>query len=118
MNSKKITSLRAWGADTDAAINRMLGDEVFYLNLVDVFIQSADWSDLDHLISEKRYKEAFIISHRMKGSCADLSLTPMFEALCELTDDLRNDIRPTLEENFKKVYELKESLTDAIKTPL
>lgn len=115
MNNKKIAALDSWGADTKTAINRMLGDEVFYLNLVDVFISSTDWSDLSRLISEGRYKEAFIISHRMKGSCADLSLGPLFNALCELTDDMRNEIRPTLAEDEKTVYELKESLCKSLK---
>ena len=113
MDSKRIQSLIIWGADAHAAIGRMLNDEVFYLNLVEMFITSSDWFELEKLLSENKYKEAFIVSHRMKGSCADLSLTPLYEALCELTDDLRGEVRPTLSDNIKKVYKLKDTLTEA-----
>ncbi|SDB06566.1 hypothetical protein [Butyrivibrio sp. INlla16] len=115
MDSKKIVALREWGADTESAIKRMVGDEKFYLNLVDSFLSNNDWRDLCLKIEKKQYKDAFVISHRIKGSCADLSLTPLFTAMCELTDDLRNDeIRPTLETNLKIAGKLRDRLIETL----
>ena len=113
-NSDKLEALHLWGADTASALGRMLNDDVFYLNLLKVFLTSSDWNELLRLISAKMYVEAFIISHRMKGSSADLSLTPLFNALCELTDDLRNEVRPTLDEDLKIVLTLRDSLNEII----
>ena len=55
-----------------------------------------------------------MVSHRIKGSCADLSLTPLFEALCDLTDDLRYDVRPTLNVNLEKASTIREELISAL----
>ena len=100
---------------TGVQIQPPLSRECLGLNLIDIFINNNDWDELDHLVSQKKYKEAFVISHRMKGSCADLSLTPLYYALCELTDDLRNDIRPSLSYNFERAGKLRDSLVEALK---
>ncbi|WP_026512096.1 hypothetical protein [Butyrivibrio sp. LC3010] len=115
MQNKKIEALNTWGADTASAIKRMLGDEEFYLSLIDVFITNNDWDDFVHLMSEKKYKDAFVVSHRMKGSCADLSLTPLYYALCDVTDDLRNEIRPSLMYNYERAVKIRDSLLEALK---
>ncbi|WP_029320358.1 Hpt domain-containing protein [Butyrivibrio sp. AE3004] len=115
MNDNKIEALNNWGADASSAVKRMLGDTDFYLNLIDMFLTNNDWEELSRLISEKKYKEAFVVSHRMKGSCADLSLTPLYNALCEVTDDLRNDVRPSLSYNYERAEKLHSSLKEAIK---
>ena len=115
MDTKKIAALNVWGADTESAIKRMLGDEAFYLRLIDAFLSNNDWRDLCTLLDKKQYRDAFIISHRIKGSCADLSLTPLFQVMCELTDDLRNEeIRPTLENNLKLAAKLRDALIEAL----
>ena len=115
MDNKRIEALNLWGADPESAIKRMLGDEVFYLSLVDAFVSNNDWNDMCKLIEKKQYRDAFVISHRMKGSCVDLSLTPLFKAMCELTDDLRyEEIRPTLESDLEAAQKLRDSLVKAL----
>lgn len=114
MSHDQIITLKEWGADTDGAIKRMLDDEAFYLELIDAFMTNKDWEQLCQLISAKKYREAFVVSHRIKGSCADLSLTPLYKVMCELTDDLRGEVRPTLEENFKEASLLREALMLAL----
>lgn len=115
MDNKKIAALSAWGADTAAAIKRMLGDEDFYLGLIDAFLSNNDWRDLCTMIEKEQYRDAFVISHRIKGSCADLSLNPLFAVMCELTDDLRNEeIRPTLEKNYELANKIRDSLIETL----
>lgn len=115
MDDRRIIALSEWGADTEAAIKRMLGDEEFYLRLVDSFLSNNDWRDMCCAIENNKYQEAFVLAHRIKGSCADLSLTPLFLVMCELTDDLRNEeIRKTLDVNYKAAKDVRDSLIEVL----
>ncbi len=88
-DQRLLGALYAWGADPDSAINRLLGDEEFYLDLVGKFSGGLDYKEVRSLNEKNDLEGAFLLVHRMKGSCADLSLTPLFEILDEMTEELR-----------------------------
>lgn len=106
----QILALQRWGADPNAAIKRMLGDEELFFSLLHGFAESDDWDTLQELIKQGRCREAFVISHRMKGSAADLELKPLFDCLCIVTDDLREDARENIQVNIKELIEIRDSL--------
>lgn len=110
----KIQRLIKWGADPNAAIKRMLGDEELFFTLLDLFTKSPDWEMLNSLLDRGRFKEAFVIAHRMKGSAVDLSLNPLYESLCIITDDLRGEVSENLSDNVKTLMMIKQSLLNAL----
>ncbi len=104
-DQRLLGNLHSWGADPDKAIMRLSGDEEFYLGLVCKFASGLDYAIIDELLNKGDLDEAFMRVHRMKGSTADLCLTPLNEVLMELTEELRpKDHMPDgkLVEEFKK----------------
>ena len=110
----KISALLRWGADPNKAIRRILGDEDLYFNLLHGFAGSSDWDVLTDLIGQRAFKDAFVIVHRMKGSAADLELTPLFDSLCFVTEDLRNEVRPSIYDDLKGLLLIRNSLIDVL----
>ncbi len=100
----KLYALSEWGADPNSAIRRMMGDEELFLELLHDFMISSDWDKLIELTDQGCFEEAFVISHRMKGSSADLSLGPLFKCLCIVTDDLRGNVVDSLYDDLRILY--------------
>ena len=106
-----VDSLIDWGADPNAAIKRLLGDEELFVSLFKALMESSDWDRLRALIDSGEYKESFVLAHRLKGSAADLSLGPLYDRLSDVTDDLRGDeISPGLARDARLLFEAKASL--------
>ena len=84
-----IEQLNALGADTNDGLARCGGMEAFYLKLVPMALDETKYNELDRLIKEKKYDEAFEAAHALKGVLANLSLTPIFEPVSEITEGLR-----------------------------
>ena len=86
MTIEKLTEL---GADTKEGLARCAGMEAFYLNLVTKAIQDDKYGELENLIAEKKYAEAFEVAHALKGVLANLALKPILDPICEITEGLR-----------------------------
>ena len=103
-----LKELADWGAEPEAAIRRLLGDEEFYLRLLRKFYEEADWEILPELVSEERQHDAFAVAHRMKGSAADLCLTPLYDTLSAVADGLREELKPTLNQDMERLLTARE----------
>ena len=110
--NKILKSLENWGARPDEALRRMLGDDRFYFKLINTFIEELDDDELSSLVVEKKFHDAFVIAHRMKGSATDLGLAPLFYALSAVTEDLRDqdNIKNTLSYDLEQVDVRREEL--------
>ena len=111
-----IEELNKFGAKTDDAIKRCMGNESFYLKLVKMAVADENFPRLDKALSEKDWKESFEAAHALKGVVGNLELTPLYESLKELTDMLRPleacDYDELLNAVHKSYNELKEIVGD------
>ena len=83
--------LKRYGADPEKALNRLLGDEVFYRSLLREFLQDPDLRILEESLRLGMFREAFRAAHNLKGASATLCLHPLFDCLSVLVEDLRPD---------------------------
>ena len=112
-DQKLLGAIHSWGADPDEAIKRLVGDEEFYIELLGKFASGIELDTARRYFLDGDYRNAFILIHRMKGSAADLSLTPLFEPLDVLTEELRPYSHEKLSEgepNTAYIEELFEEL--------
>ena len=125
-DQKLLGALHSWGADSDAAIKRLIGDEEFYIELLIRFVNGIELKEAKKFFLEGDYRDSFILIHRMKGSAADLSLNPLYEVLDPLTEELRpysheklserEPDKKRIEELFDRLEGLIESLTGIVPT--
>ena len=85
-----LRSLDHWGANTREAMHNMLGDKSFYLDLLYAFLEDNNLCELGKKIENQQYQEAFMMAHTLKGVSANLSLTPIYDVLSRIVEQLRD----------------------------
>ena len=89
-----IEKLNAYGANTGEGVERCLGSEDFYLELVGSVLEDGDPVPLRQALEAKDADAAFELAHALKGIYANLSLTPLLTPVSALTEILRSKALP------------------------
>ena len=81
--------LREYGANVDEGLARCMNMESFYLGLVDSSLDDKFFDLLSSSVAAGDLDEAFKAAHSLKGMAGNLSLTPLFKIISEMTELLR-----------------------------
>ena len=84
-----LEALRSYGADVEEGLHRCMNMEAFYLKLFDSLKGDTRVEELKAAIAAKDLDRAFETAHALKGIYGNLSLTPLFQPIQELTELLR-----------------------------
>lgn len=84
-----VEALRSWGADVDEGMRRCMNNEAFYIRLAGMSLEDKNFGRLAQAIAAGDAKAAFEAAHGLKGSTGNLSLTPIYAPICEITERLR-----------------------------
>lgn len=105
-----LDSLKAFGANTDEGLGRCMGDEPLYLRMVAMTLEDANFDRLREAMGAGDAEAAFGAVHALKGTAGNVSLTPIYEPLCELTELLRPRKLPAdgADELLEKIMALRE----------
>ncbi len=79
------------GINVDEAIERMMGYEDFFIQLLKKFAFDNTYEQLRQALKEGNPSNAFKAAHTLKGLSGDLSIDVLFLPLTEITDALRDD---------------------------
>ncbi len=105
-----LESLRAYGADVDDGLRRCMNMESFYLKLFDSLKGDTRPDDLKSALEAGDLDRAFEAAHALKGMYGNLSLTPLYKPVQEMTELLRGrtkaDYTPLLNEFLARKAEL------------
>ena len=71
-----LEELKAYGADTDAGLQRCMNNESFYLRLVKMIPGDDNFRKLKEALEVGNLDAAFEAAHALKGSSGNLALTP------------------------------------------
>lgn len=85
----RIDSLKEFGANIDEGLERCMGMEDFYLEMVELGISDERFDNLGVLLKEGNLDEAFESVHALKGVIGNLALTPLYATINEITEHLR-----------------------------
>ena len=84
-----VDALKDYGANTQEGLGRCFNNEAFYLRLVGMGLADKNFDALRSALDAGDAKAAFEAAHALKGSVGNLSLTPIYEPVSELTERLR-----------------------------
>ena len=84
-----IDTLKACGANTEEGLGRCFNNETFYLRLVRMGLADPNFDKLSAAMADDDAQAAFEAAHALKGSIGNLSLTPIYEPVSQLTELLR-----------------------------
>ena len=85
-----VDSLKQYGADTEDGLKRCMNNEALYLRLVGMAIDDQGCEKLGEALAAGDLKAAFEAAHALKGVLGNLSLTPLYTPVSELTELLRH----------------------------
>ena len=110
-----IDKLKEFGANTDDALERCMNNEQFYLMLVEKAMNDDSLERLDSALKDGNLDEGFEIAHSLKGVLGNLSLTPLYDVVVEITELLRSRTQTDYEPYMQKAFELKNRLEELSK---
>lgn len=84
-----LDSLKAAGADTEDGLKRCLGKEDFYLKMINLALKNENFELLGGALQAEDYVKSFELCHALKGVIANVSLTPLYDLISDLTEKLR-----------------------------
>ncbi len=102
-----LDALRAYGANTGEGLSRCMNNEPFYLRMVAMALADKNFDALTAAINAGNATAAFEAAHALKGSIGNVSLTPIYKPLCELTEQLRGKSMPA--EHLASVSKFREA---------
>ena len=86
-----VNDLKTYGANTEEGLRRCMNNESFYLRLVKMIPGDASFPKLYDAVENGDLDIAFEAAHALKGSAGNLSLTPIFAPISEITEILHGD---------------------------
>ena len=106
-----IEKLDQFGANTAEGIARCAGMEALYLRLVKMIPNEKNFDNLKAAIEANDLDAGFAAAHALKGVLGNLSLTPMFDKIDEMTELLRSRTQTDYSASLGELLDLKEQLT-------
>jgi len=105
-----LNDLKEYGANTEEGLKRCMNNEGFYLRLVKMIPGDANFQKLNDAIEAGDLTAAFEAAHALKGSAGNLSLTPIYDPICEITELLRARTETDYTALLEKIREGRENL--------
>ena len=105
-----IEKLNTFGANTAEGLARCFGNEALYLKLVATIPGEANFDKLKDSIAAKEKKNAFEAAHALKGVLGNLSLTPIYTPIVEITELLRSESDINYKSLLDTILEKKDEL--------
>lgn len=108
-----IDELKALGADTNTGLSRCVGNEALYLKLVGMGLGDAKFEELGAAVNAGDLSKAFELCHALKGVIGNLAITPLFDALSDMTEKLRVREQADYPSMYSNVIEIRSKFWKA-----
>ena len=106
-----LDALRAYGANVDEGLARCVNNEAFYLRMVGLVLADVNFDKLKDAAAAKDTPAMFEAAHALKGATGNVSLTPLYDLVCKLTELTRGQTGPVDADGL--VDEILEKLSQA-----
>ncbi len=105
-----IDKLTEYGVNAKEGLDRCMNNEELYFRLLNKALNDDSILRLKEKLEEKDFDEAFKISHSLKGVLGNLSITPMYGIVYEMTEELRTKKDIDYKGYIDKLLKIREEL--------
>lgn len=109
--------LESAGVDLPAVLERFLNNEALLLQFLKKFSQDSNYQLFQEAMEQKNFEEAFNAVHNLKGLCGNLSIMPLYDAVCVEVELLRKgdheaaiEYMPEFAERYHQAVDILRSL--------
>ena len=110
-----IEKLKAYGANTEEGLQRCMNNEGFYLMLINKSLANNQIPALEEAVNNHDLQRGFEVAHALKGVFGNLSITPLYDVVVEITEHLRNKEEMDYAPLLKQIKERYQALVDLSK---
>ena len=107
-----IAALKEYGANIDEGLSRCMGNEALYLRLTATIPNDVNFNKLCENIEAGDLGNAFENAHALKGVTGNLSLTPLYNPLVQITELLRAREDTDYTELMNEILKQKDRLSE------
>lgn len=111
-----LESLKQYGANVEEGLSRCMGNEAFYFRLVSIIPDEENFARLKSSIETDDLDAAFEAAHALKGVTGNLSLTPLYQPIFEITELLRARTKTDYSALLSEILERKNELEKMIQS--
>lgn len=113
MDDKFRKQLEESGADVEATLKRFMGNDAIYIKFLGKFPNDPNYANLGENMDSGNFEEAYKCAHALKGVVGNLGLTPIFDSVSTLVEELRNKANAEVDaaragEEWQKIKEVYE----------
>ncbi len=105
-----LEDLDKFGANTSEGMSRCLNKEPFYLRLVGMGLKDKHFDQLGEAIAAGDRKVIFDEAHALKGTMANLALTPILAPIAAISDSIRDNSEADIPALYSEAMKLREEL--------
>lgn len=113
MDEKFRQQLEECGADVETTLKRFMNNDAIYQKFLGKFPNDPNYANLGTNLETGAFEEAYKCAHALKGVVGNLGLTPIYEKVSTLVEELRNKAAEEVDaaranelwQGIKKVYE-------------
>lgn len=113
MDDKFRQQLEECGADVETTLKRFMNNDAIYQKFLGKFPHDPNYANLGTNLEAGAFEEAYKCAHALKGVVGNLGLTPIFEKVSTLVEELRNKAAEDVDtvranelwQDIKKTYE-------------
>ena len=107
-----IESLKSFGANVKEGLERCMGMEDFYIEMVELGMSDERFELLGQNLLAKDLDEAFETVHALKGVIGNLALGPLYDTICEITEHLRSREQIDYKSLYDKLIEQRNQIKE------
>ena len=105
-----LQELQEYGADTADGMERCMNNEGFYFKMIGMALNDGSFDKLGGELQAEDLDSAFETAHALKGVYGNLALTPIFEPIQEITENLRSRTKMDYAPLYAKAKEKRDEL--------
>lgn len=113
-----LNSLKDYGCNIEAGLDRMKGKADFYKRLISKFPEVIEENEFRSLIETNQIDRAIEKTHLIKGVTANLSFDSLYKSYTKIVDYLRLGNPEAALKEFDEIEELQKKLVEFIKSNL
>ncbi|MCR5302324.1 MAG: Hpt domain-containing protein [Lachnospiraceae bacterium] len=112
-----MEKLKMYGANTDEGLARCVNNEALYLKLVGLVPNDENFGKLKEAAHAGDTDKVFEAAHAIKGALGNLSITPLYDKISDITEAARSKASANYKEMVDELMEMLDEFRQLTEEP-